>query len=358
MKYIRKTSGLLFLCFYAITAAAQTDHCITRKSFAAKSGDWLTVTGKYGEIKINSTAKDSIIVCSTINIRQKDPALLEKSMSMIKTLVEKRIDTLSVKTFFDETFFTPPYNTGRTSFHLDYAITVPKGINLKINNSFGDVYVDNCDGSADISVSHGNLYAGILSRGNIKPVNSINADFGSITIDKANWVTITAINCPTVSLGKVQAAVITSRFSRISFGTANSIVVDSKSDIFNIESVNNVVMQSTYTVFVAGDLKRQMVAETNYGSIVISELSRDFSLVDLKNTQTPVTINVQNDASFIADISLSGSAIDIPFESNPSLHRQDVNGITKISGYWGKKMTNNSVVRINAHRGIIQIKDL
>jgi hypothetical protein len=232
---------------------------------------------------------------------------------------------------------------------------MPEGMNLRISNSLGDVFLDKCDGSVNISVSHGNLSAGKLTRGNIKPVNSISADFGNISVGEANWITITAINCPLVNLGMVQAAVITSRFSRISAGMANSLVCDSKSDMFSIESVNNVVLQSSYTSFVTGDLKGQMVAETNYGSVVIGELSKDFSLVDLKSLQTPVVINVQNDASFTADMSFTGSAIDIPFESNPSLRRQSVNGMTIISGLWGNKPVKNSIVRINAHGGSIQV---
>lgn len=348
---------MVLLLLIPVIAAAQTENCITRKSFAARNGDWLAVTGKYGEIKINSTGLDSIIVCSTISIRQKDPALLEKSMSMIGTIIEKRIDTVSVRTSFDEKFFAPPYNTSRISFSVNYSITVPEGVNLKISNSFGDVYVDNCKGSADIKVSHGNIIAGKLSRGNIKPVNSVYADFGNITIDEANWVTLNAINCPAVSIGAVQAAVISSRFSSIYAGMANSIVCDSKSDIINIQSVSNVVMESTYSVFDAGYLKGKMLAETSYGSVSIGELSREFSLVDIRSTHTSVSIKVQGDASFASDISLSGGAIDIPLATNPYLKSQSGYGTTFISGFWGNRQSSGSVVRIKAHGGKIVIND-
>jgi len=340
----------------ALTVTAQTKDCITRKSFAFKSGDWLSVTGKYGEIKISSTGEDSIIICSTVTIKQNNPELQKKSLSLIMTGIDKIADTVYVSTSFDEKFFSAPYNASRTGFTVNYSIIVPQGINLRIDNSFGDVSLDNCEGYTGIKVSHGNLNTGKLGRGNIKPVNSVYADYGTVNIEEANWITVNTIHCPSVSMGIVKAAVIASRFSRISSGIANSLVCDSRSDIIEIQSVNNLAIQSSYSAINISRLNGQLAAESNFGSINISKLSKDFSLIDLISSRTPVSIKTEPGTSFSADIRVSAAIADIPFEYHPSLINQPDNGTTKISGTWGTGKSGRSVVRINSHGGNLEIK--
>ena len=94
MKNIRKKSGILLLCLITGTAIAQTKECSFRKSFPANDISVLKVIGKYGEVKINSSQKDSVIICSTITIRQNNEKLRKESLSLIKTGIKKTGDTV------------------------------------------------------------------------------------------------------------------------------------------------------------------------------------------------------------------------------------------------------------------------
>ena len=357
MKNIRKKSGILLLCLITGTAIAQTKECSFRKSFPANDISVLKVIGKYGEVKINSSQKDSVIICSTITIRQNNEKLREESLSLIKTGIKKTGDTVYVVTSYDNRFFSPPLNKDRINFSVDYSITMPSETNLEINNSFGNVFIDNCEGYVNISVSHGNINTNMLSRGNIRPVNVLNADYGSINVAEANWLLINTVNCPSINIGNAKAVVTTSRFSKISAGTVNSIVCDSKSDMVSIGSANNVVLKGVYTAFNAGNIGDQLVADTQYGSLAIDNLANNFSTIDIKSVETPISIKVARDASFNADMTLSGTRSDISNDTNSNLITQQTGGITKVSGFWGDKKPGDSLIKIRASGGSIELKD-
>lgn len=355
MKFIRKVSGLILLWIIVNPAAAQESKCNFRKSFPAPRGTFLNITNKYGEIKITSSGRDSITVCAIITVKQADPGLSEKNISLIASDMNKEGDTIYIRTSFDSRFFTSAYNKGRAGFSVDYAITVPARTNLRINNSFGDVFLDVCDGYVDAKVSHGNFNAVRLSRGNEKPINSVYTDFGILNIEEANWMAVTTRNSPLARIGSARAVVISSQFSKIETGAMNSLVCDSKSDSYNIESVKNLVLESIYSSFDLGIMSGQLIADTRYGSFNVSNILGETTMIDLKSYRTPVHLGIQKGASFRTDISATGTPVDLPMEENSLLKMSTVNRITQIKGIWGSNQNTSSVLKISAEAGNLRI---
>ena len=48
-----------------------------------------------------------------------------------------------------------------------------------------------CTDLVNLDIKYGNLTAGKLTRGNIKPLNSLNLAYGKGTIDEAGWLDLT-----------------------------------------------------------------------------------------------------------------------------------------------------------------------
>lgn len=337
-------------------ASAQDNKCNFRKSFPAQKSTFINITNKYGEIKITNDGRDSIKVCATITIKQNDPELSEKSISLIKTEMNKDADTVYIKTTFDSKFFTSGYNRGRSGFSVDYAITVPTGTNLRINNSFGDVYLDACAGYVDAKVSHGNFNALRLTRGNVKPVNSVYTDFGIMNIGEANWVTVTVRNSPLARIDSARAVVFSSQFSKIETGNVNSLVCDSKSDSYNIESVKNLVIESIYTSFNLSKLSGQMIADTRYGSFDVSRILGESTMIDIKSYRTPLNLRIDKAASFRTDIAASGTPVELSLEENKLLHSTKTNNTTHINGIWGTDQNTKSVLKVRSEAGVLQLR--
>jgi len=356
MKVIRKLTGLFLLSTIAGVLQAQNTDCIVRKSFFAREGTYLRISNKFGDINIITSKDDSISVCAIITIKQDDEELLQKSISLIKIDIDKSKDTVDIQTVFDEKFFSPSYRKGRSGFSVDYAISVPAGTNLAIKNAFGDVVLDQISGIVNAKLSQGDFRASKLTRGNLKPVSSLYFENGKVSIEEANWLTMTTRHCQSVKIGRVKALLMTSEFSKLTIGELSSLVCNSKSDSYEITAVKNLIAESYYTAFEIGQLSGQLRARTSYGTISVSELLKDFTIIDVTSSHTPFKIVTQKGASFKTDITVTNTLLYFPFEVNPMVKRSTEKNATTITGVAGSNRDTQSLIKIKADFGTLEIK--
>jgi hypothetical protein len=356
MKNIRKLTALLLLCPAIITASAQKEGCIIKKSFRVNEGSWLTVAGKFGDISIISAPSDSITVCATVIIQQDNGDLRSKNLGLIKLNSEKKGDTVAVSTLIDDKFFSAQYRAGRKSFTINYIIKIPKTTNLAIINSFGDISIDETSGSVNVTLSHGDLYGTKFTRGNVKPVSQIDLEYAKANIGEVNWMIINAKHCQTVTIRKARALVLNTEFSKLSLDEASSLVCKSRSDSYIVGNVKNLVTESTYTAFEIGTLLTRMQASTLYGTVEIKELKNGFDLLDLSGVSTPVDISAEKENSFKCDITLMNTPFEFDEAANPSVKKSTTGSITRLSGIAGKNKETVSEVKIKLNNGLFRLK--
>jgi hypothetical protein len=356
MKAIRKLSGILIFTIIAGVLPAQNTGCNIRKSFLVGENTYFRIINKFGDININTVNNDSISLCASISIKQDDPELLKKNISLIKTEISKSGDTIDVRTVFDEKFFSPANRKGRSGFSIDYIINVPASTNLSIQNEFGDIALDDIKGILNVSLSNGDFVASRLTRGNLNPVSSLQFELGKITIDEANWISMTARHCQSVKISKATALLLTSESSRVNIDELSSLVCKSKYDNYNITSIKNLIAESFYTSFQIEKLSGQLQARTTYGKVSVSELVKNFTTVDLICNRTPVELISQKGTSFKADITATNTLLEFPFEGNPNISRSNKNNTTTISGIVGNDNATKSLIKIKSDFGALKIQ--
>jgi len=355
MKTIRNLFGLLLVTGITASALAQEAECTVRKSFPSEKGIYLSISNKFGDINIITTENEPISVCATITIKQDDKELLQKNISLIKINIDKTQDTINVQTVFDEKFFSAFYRKGRSGFSVDYTIYVPSSTNLFINNSFGDIAVDDISGIVNAKLSQGDFSASKLSRGNLKPVNTLYFEHGKADISQADWLSVTARHCPSIEIGKVKALLMTSEFSKIYAGEISSLVCDSKYDYYQITSIKNLVAESNSTEFEIEKLSGQLRASPSYGTLSISEVRNDFQLIDLNCDHTVVELSTEEGTSYKTDITVSGTLLDFPFDENPMISRSRKENTITLTGVAGKNMGTQSLIKVKAAFGTLEI---
>lgn len=356
MKTLRKIAGLWLICSLTSVLQAQSTDCTFRKTFQKKDGMYLNVTNKFGDISVLSSEEDSITICATVTIKQNNKELSEKSIGLIKIAVNKLADTISVKTGFDEKFFSAPYRNGRTGFSVDYVINLPENSNLTIINSFGDVILDEFSGIIDVKISNGDFSAEKLSRGNTKPVSSLSFEHGKAVIEEANWLSISAKSCQSVIVEKARALLLNTEFSKLTLDDISSIVCDSRSDVYEINSVRNFIGISTLSEFRIDNLSVQLQAKTDFGSMTLTDVQKDFSLIDISSSKTPVYLEFQGGASYKVDMTLINSLLDFPFEENRLVNKTTTGNTTIISGTAGNNKDSKSLLKVKLDLGKLEIR--
>lgn len=347
---------LILLTLFITPSTGQNTSCIVKKSFAVTKGSFLRLNNKYGNLNFVTTNNDSLSVCATITIIQDNNDLILKSIKLININIEKTKDTIFVSTVYDKRFFSEYSRRGRKSFSTDYLIKLPSYMSLDLKNEFGNISIDEHSGSLNINLSQGSLDAKKLTRGNLKPANSIQADHSKIIINDMNWMIMNLINCPSVEIGKAQALNLKSSVSKIKIGESSSLVSNSKSDNINIKSVSNLFSNSQYTTYKIGTLNSTMKTTIRYGSIYISDLNTSFASIDIAADHSYLSLITAPGTSFKTDISSSDGIVEMSASKYPGILKSTTNTVNSYFGLAGNNKDTKSVVKIKADGGKISIE--
>lgn len=353
MKNHRKIFLMLILLVLTQIISGQDNLCNIKKSFSVNRGTLLRLSNKYGDVNIITVNDDSLVVCATISIEQENTDLLQKSIKLIRISAEKIKDTIEISTSFDNKFFTEESRTGRKSFRVDYLVKIPAYLDLNIKDEFGNISVEELSGKFNLRLSQGTLNVKRLTRGNLKPVNSIFVDHTKVIIEEVNWLALTVLNCPTVNIDKAQALEIISSISKIKIGEISSLVSFSKSDNYTIKSVNNFISESNYSSFDLGKVNGRLKSKATFGSVTVSDINKSFSSIDIVSGQTLISLKEGNDVSFISDIIATDATLEFPSEKYPGIIRTDNSQTTALLGLSGIDKGTKSLIKIRATGGKI-----
>ncbi len=341
---------------FTTALSAQTADCFIKKTFYASPGTTLHVLNKYGDVNLIANNSDSISICASITIEQENKELKRINMTFITPDIQKLNDTVSVITNFDKRFFAETYRKGRKSFSVDILIKAPRYINAEITNEFGNITAEEFSGKFRIRLSYGVVSLSKLTRGNNNPINSINIDNCRANLGDVNWISATIRNCTSVDIGKAQALLIQSDFSKIRIGSVNSIVADSKSDIYTIDYLKNIISDSRYTSLKIGNFNGKMLSRVNYGSVTINAIQKDFSNIDITSVNAPVEFAAGNGVSFRSDIIATGAEVELAKKYQSGIIRKESNNSISCTGIYGDNQQTESVLRIRSESGKVTIR--
>jgi hypothetical protein len=356
MKIHIKISGFLIFILLSANLSAQDSNCNISKTFPVKKGSAFKLINKYGDVNFITGKDDSLSVCATISIIQNDNDLLQKNIKLVTIRFERTGDTVYASTLYDKKFFSETSREGRKSFSVDYMIKAPAYMDLSITDEFGNVAIEEMSGTLNVRLSQGNLIAKKLTRGNIKPINSVNTDHGKIDIDELNWMNLTVRNCPVVNIGKAQALMITSSMSKIMIRDAGSLISNSKSDNYYIKSTKNIISESIYSEYSIEKLEGRLNTNAAYGSINISDINKRFSNLDIVSDHANISLKTSPDISFRADINSTGTIIEFPEEKYPGIVKSDSDNSTFILGKTGAEKDTKSLIKIRAISGKLSLQ--
>ncbi len=356
MKLLSFISGMLLGTILGTSLSAQNNGCYLKKSYPASKGVKLSVTNKFGDINILTSKSDSLIICATISIEQEDTILASKSLNLIDFKITSNNDSVAVFTKYEKDFFSTKYSTGRKSFSVDYTIRIPVYTNLYLSNSFGNISIDDCSGYVSTKLSQGILVIKNLSRGNIKPLNSVRVFHTDVDINNASWLSVNIRNCQSVKIDNVQALLIGSEFSKINIGKVHSMVINSKSDNYEINNIHNLEAESTYSTFNIASFDGLMSLNNVFGPVYIANLKKGFDAVKITTNHSPVTIRTEKGISFRTDISANNNPVEFAFDNDPGIIRSAINSQVTITGVAGNNKQTNSLIKITTTLGKLIIE--
>jgi hypothetical protein len=245
------------------------------------------------------------------------------------------------------------FDSDNKDFSIDYTIKMPSKLNLAVENKYGNVFIDEVTGHADITVKYGNLKANKVMRDNSKPLSHIYLAYSDGTVEEANWLKLT-LKYSKLEIDESKALIAVTKYSKLYNDKTSSLVCESKYDHYYLGTISNLVTEAKYTDFKIDQLNKKLDIETKYGDLEIDHIPASFEELTIDNKYGHLDIEIENGASY----RLKGEAEygDIDYPSDNKLSRIEENSDLRISGTVGKDKNTKSTVTIETKYGSVDLK--
>jgi hypothetical protein len=358
MKSIYKIT-LLFLLFPLITSATfdsvkQEKKKIIKKEYSVNTNAKVSINNKYGNLNITTWDKNRVEIEVVITVKGDDLDSVEDKLASINIQFESSSNFVSAKTNFEkeEKSWSFWKKSSNITYQINYIVKMPKSNSVALYNDYGSIYLDYLSGQASINCDYGKISVGELTANN----NDINLEYcNSSTIGYIKNGNIN-VDYSKISIDKSEDLKINADYSTLKFGTVGNINFNADYGSISIEETNNVYGNSDYVSMSFGTIKKNLIIDTDYGSISVKKLAKGFEKVAIDAEYAGVKINVESDAVF--DFELDLQYANFKGENGKIEYYKKISKPTK-SYYEGKfgKGNSNSKLKIRSQYGGVSITE-
>jgi hypothetical protein len=351
---------LTLMSFNSLLAQNETEVRSFTKTFAVGKETTLEVNNKYGAIHIASWNKDSTSIKAEIKAYAPNITKLEKMFDGIdinitdtKYLVRARTDFTQNLNMLFESFkgMTSKLISYDSRVEINYYISVPEYLNLRIDNKYGDVYMEDSRGQVTISVTNGSFKGNTLGSGSSITLTFCDATINSISSGKIN------ASFSDLNIGETGDLIINSISSKYEIRKATIIEAESKRDKFFIDEIDVLKGNSYFTDFKIGKLKKEIDLTTRYGNVTSDLVENRFESININSGYSDISLRFDQGASFNFDIREVNSFLVLPDKDIKS-EKRVLNEEKKEYSTYGTvgKNPGTCKVKIDATRGNIYLK--
>jgi len=357
MKKFHYKTGLLLSAALLLSSVLNAEEASKEfhKEYKAGTNTTLDISNRYGEVVVTSWDKDQIVIDVKITVDLPSRERAEKLISYIDVQFTEEGDLIKARTTIDDKFSFTGWGGESKRFSIDYNIKMPLGTSLNLANRYGNTKINELTGLVNLDIKYGNLTAGKLTRGNVKPWNSLSLAYGKGTIEEIGWMNLHARYVGNLDITKSTAILLDSRYSKFSLGETSSILGESKYDNIRIEKIRNFDLDNGYTDVKINTLTSKLKYEGSYGSFSIENIPADFEAIDIDVHYMGVKLGIADNASYQLEGHTRYGGLKYN-EDNFRFNRRIVeNNSTEVSGVIGKNENPTSKVRIESSYGTVRL---
>ena len=319
-----------------------------KKSFSADQSTVLKLVNKYGNMKITNWAENSIDIKVVVRVNTSNQSKADKVFSKIKVNFNESGNIVSAITNFDD-------GIKNSSFSVDYTIKVPAYLNIDVSNKYGNLFIEEINGQANIAVKYGNFTINKLGRGKEKPTNHIAVAYsnGYCNIGDCNWLKL-QVAYAKVGIESATALIVGSKYSALKIKKCKSIVTESKYDHpFKVGIVKNFVCTGAYSDFEISKLYNMLEADIKYANLEVDEVDSDFEEVKIKLRYGKASLDIPQNPGYELKAETAYGTIHYPH--NKGINRIVDQAESSIWGVVGNGKNPKAKVSIDSKYGTVDI---
>lgn len=325
-----------------------------KKEYSVSSSATVDINNKYGNVNIITWDKNKVEITVEITVKGNDLNTVERKLRNIHIEFNANSNLVSAKTRFEKSsrgwnFWGKSKNT---SYKINYTVKMPKSNHLKVSNDYGNILLNEIDGSVDINCDYGKIVLGDLNNSN----NKINLDYSrgsSINFMKSGYVNA---DYSKLTIDKTDNVKVNSDYSTITIETANKVTYNADYGNINVDDVEEITGNSDYVSIRLGTVRKNLKIKADYGSIKINELAKGFDRAEISGQYAGITIGLKanNTFKFTADLQYAR----LKYNKNNVDMRKSIQKSTKryYEGTYGNG-NSTSVLSIKSQYGSVNFKE-
>jgi hypothetical protein len=356
---IHLTGILILFSVCILHAQSFTESKKIERIFPATTSTTVEIINKYGKVHILSWDKDSVGFDIELTVKSDNLSKVKKIMENIdfdftstdyyviaETEFGKRYNSLfeSIKNLAES--LIPSDNV----VEIDYTVQVPETIELKINNRYGDVYIDNHAGNLRLNLSNGDLKVN-----EITGTADIQIEIGDGVINhiQEGKLDIAYSDFEIKDAGKLN---IFCRSSRVNIGVINDLSLDSRRDKLFIDEINMISGETYFSDVYVYDILQELNLTMKYGSLNMENIRQEFSFLNINSNYTDINLTFDSGSSYLVDINHTNAEFTYP-ERLAVVEEKVLDKDAKDLNTYGKigSSDSSSKVKVTAVKGTITI---
>jgi hypothetical protein len=358
MKKFRYKSGTLLLITLLTVSISLSAEEVTKefhKEYTPGPNTTLEINNRYGDVVITSWDKNQIVIDVKVTVELPNKEKAEKLISLIDIQFTENENLILAKTVIEDKFSFTGWGGESKRFSIDYNVKMPAGTALTLANRYGNTKINELAGLVNLDIKYGNLTAGKLTRGNVKPWNSLILAYGKGTIEETGWLNLNIRYTGNLEINKSTALLIDSKYSRLILGETSSVVGESKYDNIRIGKIRNLDLDNGYSDVNIGTLATKLRYDGSYGSFAIESIPAEFESIDVDTRYMGVKLGIAENASYELDSQVRYGGLKYNEDNFKFSRRIIENNSTEIAGVIGKEESPKSKVKVVASYGSVRL---
>jgi hypothetical protein len=313
------TCVLLLLVIKPAVAQNSSETRSFMKTYPVGRENTLELTNKYGTIQVTTWKKDSAFIRAEIKAHAPSEEKLTSMFDGVSVSFTEAGPIVKAQTVFTQNIsrlfesfkgMTSKIISYDSRIEINYYISVPEYLNLRIDNRYGDLYMESCTGKLSASISNGSFKANSIGKESSVTMSFCDASIGSIasgSID-ASFSEISAEEIGDVSINSIS--------SKYDIRKAGKIIFESRRDKFIISTIESMRGSSYFTDFDVKYLEKEISLTTRYGNINTGSIEKGFESINLNSGYTDIFLNFEENSSYNLDVRQINTFLALPTKNS------------------------------------------
>lgn len=334
MKWIVTALCMVVFC---MTLNAEVSEKKYEKTFPKDKINEVVLSNDYGQINVVQTDGDEISVAVGITVTAKTVAKADETLDMVNIKETLGGSFLNIATEFGKDMAIKQFLTS-VSLQIDYKVSIPKGIKLRLIGSNCNVFIDTFEGEVNADIRNGNFKANSIKGEEFY----IKQDKGSFDVASVDIMTGNFKNA-TIRIESGNEVKIETSSTDGKLESIEKLNIRSSGGEMKLGEIEDLTGSSSFTKYEVQDIGNLMDMDMKMGEMNVRNIHFNFSEVRLKGSFTKVGLTFMEGAGYNLEIKRNKSLkMDLPrgmnLDDRPTTERNMVVG-TKFVGdpkYTGK----------------------